>query len=193
MESREAAMTMNENESRRGDQQPASAEALFLEVYGELRALAAARLKQERLGHTLQPTALVHEVYLKLTEQSRAQWRDRDHFFAIAAEAIRRVLVDHARRKGAQKRQGPGQRVTVSDNLDAAADRGVDILALDDALNRLAEISPRQARVVELRYFGGLETADAARLLGVSETTVKGDWRVARAWLQEALAGDDTG
>ncbi len=165
------------------------AQELFLGVYEDLRALAAAKLNQEAPGHTLQPTALVHEVYLKLTDQSRALWKDRGHFFAVAAEAIRRILVDHARRRRADKRRAPGQRVTIEADLDAASpDRpGVDLLALDDALGRLVALSPRQARVVELKFFGGLEHADIARVLGVSENTVKGDWRVARAWLLQQL------
>jgi RNA polymerase sigma-70 factor, ECF subfamily len=164
------------------------ARGLFLEVYAELRALAAVRLRHEVAGHTLQPTALVHEVYLKLADQSRARWRDRGHFFAVAAEAIRRILVDHARRRGAAKREAPGARVSFHPDLDAGVAQEVDLLALDDALERLGRISPRQARVVELRFFGGLEVAEVARELAVSENTVKGDWRIARAWLQQELA-----
>ena len=170
------------------------AEALFLEVYEELRALAAARLRREAAGHTLQPTALVHEVYLKLADQTRARWRDREHFFAVAAEAIRRVLVDHARKRHATKRELPGQRVTIRTGIDmvANADKDAgeefDLLALNEALERLAEVSPRQARVVELRFFGGLEVPQVAQLLNVSEGTVKGDWRIARAWLARRLA-----
>jgi RNA polymerase sigma factor (TIGR02999 family) len=157
-------------------------------VYDELRALAAVRLGQERPGHTLQPTALVHEVYLKLADQTQAEFRDPAHFFAVAAEAIRRVLVDHARKRGASKRAAPGPRVTVHGDLDAASGQDIDLIELDDALRRLAELSPRQARVVELRFFGGLDVPDVARLLGVSENTVKGDWRMARAWLQQQFS-----
>src|SRR5262245_23754104 len=161
---------------------------LLTQVYDELRALAAARLRREAAGHTLQPTALVHEVYLKLADQSRADYRDAAHFFAVAAQAIRRILVDHARRRRADKRHLPGTRVAVHADLDAPARQDVDLICLDDALRRLAELSPRQARVVELRFFGGLEVEDVARLLAVSEGTVKGDWRMARAWLQAAMA-----
>lgn len=164
------------------------AQALFVEVYQELRALAAVRIRQEDAGHTLQPTALVHEVYLKLADQTRARWRDRNHFFAVAAEAIRRVLVDHARKRHAAKRQGPGKRITMRPDLDAAATEEFDVLALDEALAKLACVSPRQSRVVELRFFGGLGVAEVAQILDVSENTVKGDWRIARAWLQQALA-----
>ena len=166
----------------------ANASDLLPQVYDELRALAASRLAREPGGHTLQPTALVHEVYLKLADQSRAQYNDRAHFFAVAAEAIRRILVDHARKKRALKRELPGQRVTVSADLDAPAQEEIDVLALDDALGRLATLNARQARVVELRFFAGLEVTEVARLLGVSENTVKGDWRMARAWLQQQLS-----
>jgi RNA polymerase sigma factor (TIGR02999 family) len=117
---------------------------------------------------------------------------DRTHFFSVAAEAIRRVLVDHARRRGAAKRQAPGQRVTIHADLQAPGMAEADLLALDDALRQLAALSERQARVVELRFFGGLDVADVAKVLGVSENTVKGDWRVARAWLQQRLADGGT-
>lgn len=170
----------------RGDAR--AADELLPLVYDELRALAAAHFRRERGDHTLQPTALVHEVYLKLVDQTQAQWRDRAHFFAVAAEAIRRVLVDHARVRGAAKRRAPGARVTIEAGLDAAAEAPLDVAALDEALRALAELSPRQARVVELRYFAGLSVEEAAGVLGVSEGTVKGDWRVARAWLQRALS-----
>lgn len=160
---------------------------LLPRVYDDLRALAAARLRNEAPGHTLQPTALVHEVFLKLAAQERAEWRDRAHFFAVAAEAIRRILVDHARGRRAAKRNAPGERMTISAVLDAPTSEEVDLLALDEALSRLADLSARQARVVELRFFGGLEVAEVAQALGVSENTVKGDWRMARAWLQHQL------
>lgn len=167
------------------------------QVYESLRALAAARLRQENAGHTLQPTALVHEAYLKLAQQSRAEWNDEAHFFAVAAEAIRRILVDHARMKQAQKRQTPGERVTIATGLDAALGEreagAVDLLVLDEALRELAQVSPRQARVVELRFFAGLDVAAVARHLNVSENTVKGDWRFARAWLQSRLEGTGQG
>lgn len=163
------------------------AAALMPRVYEELRAIAAARLALERPGHTLQPTALVHEAFLKLAEQHRAQWNDELHFQAVAAEAIRRILVDHARTRKADKRTPPGDRVTISTSLDAAQDDGLDLVELDDALNRLSQLSPRQARIVELRFFAGLSVEQTARALELSEGTVKGDWRLARAWLQREL------
>jgi RNA polymerase sigma factor (TIGR02999 family) len=164
----------------------ADASSLLPEVYAELRALAAARLRGEGAGHTLQPTALVHEVYLKLARQSRAQWKDTGHFFAVAAQALRRVLVDHARGRRAAKRGGMAQRLTISTELDAAPEE-VDLLALDEVLDKLARLSPRQAQVVEMRFFGGMEVTEVARVLEVSESTIKGEWRMARAWLQQQL------
>lgn len=169
---------------------PRAAEELLPLVYDELRALAAAHFRREQAGHTLQPTALVHEVYLKLVDQTKAQWKDRAHFFAVAAEAIRRVLIDHARKRRALKRQLPGQRVTIQADLDAAGADGVDLVALDDTLKRLAELNERQSRVVELRFFGGLSVEETAAVLGVSENTVKGDWRLARAWLERELSAE---
>lgn len=170
-----------------GRPSPPAINRLLPEVYAELRALAAAHLRRERPDHTLQPTALINEVYLKLADQSRANWNDRTHFFAVAAEAIRRILIDHSRGKRAAKRQMPGARVTIHADLDAATGDSLDLLALDDALTQLAALSPRQARIVELRFFGGLSTEETAAVLGVSEGTVKGDWRLARAWLEERL------
>ncbi len=155
-------------------------------VYEELRGLAAARLAVERCDHTLQPTALVHEVYLKLVGQRDANWKGRAHFFAVAAQAIRRILIDHARKQGAIKR-GAGRRVTLS-GVDDLPDRSeVDLVALDDALRRLVLKSERQARVVELRFFGGLSVEQSAEVLEVSPGTIKGDWRFARAWLAQDL------
>ncbi len=155
-------------------------------VYDELRGLAAARLAAERSDHTLQPTALVHEAYLKLVGQQDANWKGRAHFFAVAAQAIRRILIDHARKHRAIKR-GAGRRVTLSGVDDLPGQSDVDIVALDDALRRLAEKSERQARVVELRFFGGLSVEQAAQVLDVSPGTIKGDWRFARAWLAQQL------
>lgn len=157
-------------------------------VYDELRGLAAARLAAERSDHTLQPTALVHEAYLKLVGQKDANWKGRAHFFAVAAQAIRRILIDHARKHGAAKR-GAGHRVTLSVVEDVPKTAEVDLVALDDALNLLAAQSERQARVVELRFFGGLSVEQVAQILEVSPGTVKGDWRFARAWLVQRLGG----
>jgi RNA polymerase sigma factor (TIGR02999 family) len=162
-------------------------------VYTQLRALAAAHLRQERPDHTLQPTALINEVYLKLVDQTRVNWKDRAHFFAVAAEAIRRILIDHSRGKKAAKRQPPGERLSVNAELDAADSSRIDYLGLDEALQRLAALSPRQAKVVELRFFGGLSNEETAAVLNVSAGTVKGDWRLARAWLERELNPEDTG
>lgn len=156
-------------------------------IYDELRRIAAAHLARERVNHTLQPTALAHEAYLKLVDQSRAQWNDRAHFLAIAAEAIRRILIDHARLRQAAKRGG-GQRLTlILADDQASSHHDVDLIELEDALERLGQLSARQAKVVELRFFAGLEVTETAEVLGVSPRTVKGDWRIARAWLAREL------
>lgn len=166
------------------------ADELMPVVYDELRRLAGAYLRQERGDHTLQATGLVHEAYLRLVHQERVEWQGRRHFFAVGAQVMRRLLVDHARRKGSVKRGGDWQRVT----LDAASPilgRPLDpleVLALDRALARLAELDPRQAQVVELRFFAGLDVAEVAEMLGVSKRTVEGDWTHARAWLRRELS-----
>lgn len=161
-------------------------ESLLVVVYDELRALAGSYLKSEDPGHTLQPTALVHEAYVRLVGQ-RPRLTDKGHFFAVAAQAMRRVLVDHARSRRAQRRGG-GHRVTLRDD-DAVADweDPVDLLALDQALRKLSAEHARKARTVELRYFGGLGVTETAELLGVSEITVKRDWRYAKAWLYREI------
>jgi RNA polymerase sigma factor (TIGR02999 family) len=165
---------------------PAGRDDLLAGVYDSLRALAAGYLKGERRGHTLQPTALVHEAYLRLAELDRIQWKDPAHFFAAAAGAIRRVLVDHARARGAAKRGGGAARLTLT-GLDAGPEEApLDLLALDEALERLAGLDPRKARVVELRFFGGLTIAQTAESLGVGPTTVEDDWAFARSWLRRA-------
>ena len=155
-------------------------------VYDNLRRYAAAALGPAARERTLQPTALVNEAYLRLVDQSRVSWQGRTHFFAVGAEMIRRVLVDDARRRATAKRGGDRQRDSLdgSDPTDAGA---VDLLALDDALKELAAMDPRAARVVELRFFGGLTEADAAGILGVSPSTVRDDWKMARAWLRQEL------
>lgn len=157
-------------------------------IYEECRAIAARQLGSEAREHTLDPTALVHELYLRLVDQRRARWQNRAHFFAVAAQLMRRILVDHARARRADKRGGSA--VFVS--LDAAADSGddariADVLAIDDALGRLAEQDPDQVRVVELRFFAGLSVEDTALVLGRSPRTVKREWRLARAWLYREL------
>ncbi len=170
---------------RGGDR--AAAASLMPLVYEELRQQAARYLNHERCDHVLQPTALVHEAFLKLVDQTRADWNDHAHFAAVASQAMRRVLVDHARAHGAAKR-GSGRRITIETMSDFADTAGVGLTELDEALSRLSELSERQAQVVELRFFGGLGVPEVAVVLDVSERTVKGDWRIARAWLQEALA-----
>jgi len=161
-------------------------DALMDAVYGELRKMARGYLRRERASHSLSPTALVHEAYLKLVDQQRVKWQNRAHFFAIAAHVMRRLLVDYARARGASKR-GPGLTVSL-DGLDAAADpRGPDLLTLDAALEKLTAIDPRQGRLVELRFFGGLTVEEAAAVLGIAAITVKRDWALARTWLHREL------
>jgi RNA polymerase sigma factor (TIGR02999 family) len=171
---------------------PSAASQLLPLVYDELRQLAAQRLAHEAPGQTLQPTDLVHEAYLRLVDVEQAQhWNSRGHFFAAAAEAMRRILIDHARRKRRPKHGGDRQRVALDDALNVAKP-GDDLLALDDALNQLAAEEPAKAELVKLRYFGGLSLEDAAACLGISEATAKRYWAVARAWLFAALSeGDD--
>ncbi len=163
--------------------------ALLPLVYRELRALAGNYFRIQGAGHTLQPTALVHEAYLKLIGSEDGQWETRAHFFAVAAKAMRQILADHARRKRSAKRGGgEQQRVTLSGLITpAAVESEVDLLALDEALAKLAEVYPEQARVVELRFLAGLTVEEAVAVLGVAERTVKRRWRMARAWLRREL------
>ena len=160
-------------------------ERLMPIVYGELKRLASSYLRSERPDHTLQPTALVHEAYLRLEGQRSVVWSNRAHFFGIAARIMRRILVDHARRRGAAKRDVATLRVTLVD--DAAADRAPELIALDTALTSLEDLDPQQARVVELRYFGGLTVEETAEAAGISTATVKREWRTARAWLRREI------
>ena len=170
---------------RNGDQ--GALDRLMPLVYDELRRVARQCLRHERAGHTLQPTALVHEVYLKLADLHRLQWQDRAHFFAVAAQLIRRILVDHARRHAAAKRGGGVPAVTLEARLEPALKVDLNVVALDDTLSRLATLDARQARLVELRFFGGLNVAETAEVLGVSSATVKREWRTAKAWLHREL------
>jgi RNA polymerase sigma factor (TIGR02999 family) len=158
-------------------------------VYQELHRQAARYLRRERAGHTLQATALVHEAYLRLVDQRRVQWQNRAHFFGIAAQLMRRVLVDHARARGAAKRGGGGIQVTLEGDQGAVPGADVNLIALDQALTRLAQLDPTQARLVELRYFTGLNIEEAAETLGISPATLKREWVVARAWLRRELEG----
>ena len=174
-----------------GGSDRASAEELLPHVYDELRLLARRYLSRERPGHTLQPTALVHEAYIKLVDQSKVDWQGRTHFFAVGAKVMRHLLIDHARSKGRAKRGGDQQKVTLADGLTPFGNRQLDtedLLALNEGLDRLAELDERQARVVELRFFGGLTVPEVALILGVSERTVEGDWAHARAWLKRELS-----
>ena len=160
-------------------------------VYAELRRIAARKLRSERANHTLQPTALVHEVYLRLVDQRQVDWQNRAHFFGVAAQVMRRILVDHARRHGASKR-GEGVRcVSIDEAKDvAAASNEIPILALDHALDRLEKVDSELAKIVELRAFGGLTIEEAAHVLSVSPSTAKRDWRTAKAWLNRELGSE---
>ena len=162
-------------------------ERLLPVVYDELRAIAHRQLRGERVDHTLGTTGLVHEAYLRLVDQRRVDWHDRARFFALAARVMRRVLVDYARRRGARKRQGLAAPATLDDAIAAADDQAELILAIDEALSRLGELDPRQARVVEMRFFAGFTEDEAAELLGVSARTVRNDWVKAKGWLFREL------
>lgn len=163
-------------------------EELTARVYDELRALAAAHLKRERPGHTLQATALAHEAFLRLQGQQRFRSFGRDQFLALAARMIRRILVDHARKRDRLKRGGGKQAVTLDDALAMTNDAAVDLLDLHAALQKLSTLDERQADVVELRFFGGLNVEEVARVVGVSPRTVDNEWRAARAWLRRELS-----
>ncbi len=162
-------------------------DALAPLVYDELRRLAGRYLRRERTDHTLQSTALVHEAYLRLIDQRNVRWQNRAQFFGLAAELIRRILVDHARAKQAAKRGGNAYKLTLDEALDAAEPRDFDLVRLDDVLQGLAKIDPQQGRVVELRFFAGLTIEETAEVLGISPATVKRDWLVAKAWLRREM------
>jgi len=169
-----------------GDQ--AALDQLVPLVYEELRRLARHFMKRERAGHTLQTTALVNEAYLRLVDQKHTHWQNRAHFFAIAAQLMRRILVDQARRRQYQKRGGGALQVTLSHAESLTDEKAPDLIALDDALRSLAEMDPRRSQVVELRFFGGLSIPETAEVLKVSETTVERDWMIAKAWLHKTIA-----
>ncbi|MEW6368642.1 MAG: ECF-type sigma factor [Acidobacteriota bacterium] len=156
-------------------------------VYDELRRLARLHLRRERKGHTLQTTALVHEAYLKLAAQRNMKWRGRGHFFAVASLLMRRILVDYARRREAARRGGGAERVTLDASMLASRQASVDLIALDEALDRLAEIDQRQSRIVEMHFFGGLTFDEIAEVLRIASSTARDDWTVARAWLYDQL------
>jgi RNA polymerase sigma factor (TIGR02999 family) len=164
------------------------ADELLPLVYDELRRRAAAYMRRERKNHTLQPTALVHEAYLKLAGQHDARWNDREHFYAIASQVMRRILVDHAKSRHRQKRGGSNEDLPLEEALLAGADAtNVDLIALDEALTKLARLDPDQERLVELRYFGGLSLEDAAKTLNISRATAAREWQIARAWLHREM------
>ena len=169
---------------------PEAAEKLVPLVYDELRRQAARRLRRERRDHTLRPTALVHEAYLRLVGQRQVIWKNRTQFFAVAARMMRRVLVDHARQHRAVKRAGSWCRITLDEGIAASEPRDLDLVALEDALTDLTALDPDKARMVELRFFGGLSVEDAAEVLGVSPATVTREWRMVRAWLYRRMHGD---
>jgi RNA polymerase sigma factor (TIGR02999 family) len=170
---------------RGGDQD--AGQRLFAAAYQELRRLAAWHLRRERHGHTLQPTALVHEVYLSLFGGELVDWQNRAHFFAVAARQMRRLLIDNARARHALKREGRRVRLSLTDIEGLAVPEPEDLLALDQALDRLEKLEPRAARVVELRFFGGLSEKEASAVLDISRATLKRDWTFARAWLVNQL------
>jgi len=174
-----------------GSGDKAAGEQLLPAIYAELHRQASRAMRREPDEHTLQATALVHEAYLRLVDQRRAEWRNRAQFFGVAAQVMRRILVDHARAQHATKRGGAMQQITLGDATQTAAthadDSALDVLALHDALDRLAAMDPEQARLVELRYFGGMNIEETAEALGVSPATVKREWAVARAWLRREM------
>jgi RNA polymerase sigma factor (TIGR02999 family) len=170
-----------------GGRQEARDELLGL-VYEPLHAIAVRHLHRERQGHTLQPTALVNELYLKLVDQRRVAWNDRAHFFAVAATVMRRILVDHARRKKSDKRGGDMIPVTIGAALDLPSNENFDVVALDVAIETLEKVFPQQARIVELRFYAGLTIDETAAVLGVSAATISREWTMARAWLRREMS-----
>lgn len=173
---------------REGDE--SALERLMPLVYEELRRLARQCMRRERAGHTLQTTALVNEAYMRLVNSSRVEWHDRAHFFAIAAQLMRRVLVDEVRKRNYRKRGGEFTRIELNDAVMATDQREFDLLALDEALDRLAQFAPRKCQVVEMRFFAGLSINETGAVLGVSTDIVKREWRTAKLWLLHELSGD---
>lgn len=172
------------NDLNNGDE--TAPERLLPLVYDDLRRLARAYFANEKQEHTLQATALVHEAYIRLVNWENVSWQNRAHFFAVAADVMRKILIDHARRKNAQKREG-GQKILIDEAVSFSSEKELDLLKLDEALQALEKLDKRQARIVELRFFGGLSIEETAYVLKVSETTVKRDWTFAKAWFQREL------
>jgi RNA polymerase sigma factor (TIGR02999 family) len=165
----------------------AALDQLLPVVYQELRRMAGNYLRQENPGHTLQPTALVHEAWLRLIDQARVDWRNRAQFFGVAAQMMRRILVDHAKAKHREKRGGDAVKLSLDDVINLSRERAADLIALDDALDELTRVDERKSRVVELRYFGGFTVEEIAQILEVSPETVMRDWKLAKAWLYQQI------
>ena len=165
----------------------AALDKLIPAVYQELRRMADQYLRREDLSHSLQPTALVHEAYLRLIDQTKVEWQNRAHFFGVAAQMMRRILIDHAKTKHRLKRGGTAIKVSLDENVNISQERAAELIALDDALQELAQMDERKSRIVELRYFGGLSVDETAQVLGISDKTVMRDWNLAKAWLYQQL------
>lgn len=189
MTSPSSDVTLLLSELSRGNQE--AAEKLIPFVYAELKRLARTYMRRERPDHTLQATALVHEVYIKLAKQQAVDWQSRAHFFGIAAQLMRRILIDHARGHLRQKRGGANEVLPLDEALVFSPERSKELVKLDEALERLSKVDARQSRIVELRYFGGLSVDETAEFLGISPKTVKRDWSVAKAWLHGELRQTD--
>ena len=168
-----------------------SVDQLLELVYDDFRVMAAGYLRRESADLTLQPTALVHEAFLRLIDQSNVQWNGRTHFLAIGAQAMRRVLVDHARHRRREKRGGSRKRISFDEQMFLSREHDEDLLAVDELLAELQEIDPRQAKIVELRFFGGMTSSEVAEYLGISKSTADREWRVVRAWLRQQLTEDE--
>jgi len=160
-------------------------------VYNDLRNLARSYMDGERVSHTLQPTALVHEAFLKMIDQTQVDWKGKSHFFALGAQAMRRILVNHAKSRGRIKRGGNRQKLALDEALTISMDENDDVLALDEALERLAVVDERQAKIIELRFFGGLSVEETAEAMGLSKRTVEREWTACRAWLRREIASQD--
>jgi RNA polymerase sigma factor (TIGR02999 family) len=177
-----------------GDGEREALDQLVPLVYDDLRRLAAGYMGRETPGHALQPTALVHEAYVRLIDQRRVQWRNRAHFFGVAANMMRRILVDDARKRRAEKRGGAAERITLTgEDIAAPEQHDIDVLALHEALERLASFDPQQERIVELRYFGGLTIEETAEVIGMSPATIVREWTIAKAWLRADMSGAASG
>ena len=178
-------ITLLLNEYKNGNK--SALDDIFPLVYGELRRLAAKKLNDERVEHTLQATALVHEAYLRLVGQHSVDWTNRAHFFGLASEMMRRILVNHALERKRLKRGNGETKIALDEAITFAEERELDLVELDESLNELAKFAPRQAKIIELKFFGGLTNEESAEALGISPETVKRDWRVAKSWLKTNL------